>query len=230
MEGSVKSKRDLKFIHLTTVLILFLVTSTIILSMRERHWAKATPTVTVNFTVQTIEVLSTGVQVYVYIENDDTSMPVWVQFEVLLGATIIRPRVSSIAVPAAPSITVTGKYFVDKTTLSATSGTVTVNVYDDGTNTVVASASGVFSLDIDCPHPGGGDVTNTGDTTNDVNVFDAILLSFAWGGAPGPSTTATITGPWAQPNADFNDDNTINISDAIMLSVNYGMNWTPTPP
>jgi len=51
-----------------------------------------------------------------------------------------------------------------------------------------------------------------GDFT--VDIYDAILLSSAFGSEPGS--------PNWNPNADINNDNTVDIFDAIILSANFG--------
>ena len=63
-------------------------------------------------------------------------------------------------------------------------------------------------------------ITIPGDVNGDhtVDIYDAILLSAAFGSKPGSSN-------W-NPNADINGDGVVDIYDAIILAAHFGQSWT----
>ena len=87
-----------------------------------------------------------------------------------------------------------------------------------GTYAITAYASPVLNeTDLADKTCAGGNVTITitGDVNGDftINLYDAIILSDAFGSTPGETT-------W-NPNANLNSDNIIDIFDAIILATHF---------
>jgi len=156
---------------------------------------------------------------YIYLENSALSDQTVSVTVILVGTGPIR-TISGIKVPAATPGGITGKYFISKTNLyNNMTGTIRVLV-TPGVPWITVYAQGSINVAETSIY---GDVISTADVPGDhVNVYDATRLSPRFWILPLADTGKTgvtyIRGPWGEPNADFNDDNFVDVQDAVMLS------------